>query len=214
MLPLSFSHHWNRRSWKAVRAGLLTAGLLASSALGTAAPSQAAPGQAFADALTLPQSGVFVPGALGGHVWLADAVNGFCRVDPQPLGGALLTNCRVDGARTPQQATYDPVRKLVYVADKSTRSQGVAAYTFDPATETLGTVSLITVVPQPGFRPSAVALSSDGNTLYVGFLRLNEIWALNLNTNASSQVGFSADPKRCGEKILEAIQMAWIDEAS
>ena len=25
--------------------------------------------------------------------------------------------------------------------------------------------------------------------------------------------GFSDDPKRCGEKILEAIQMAWIEEA-
>jgi len=25
--------------------------------------------------------------------------------------------------------------------------------------------------------------------------------------------GFSDDPKRSGEKILEAIQMAWIDEA-
>jgi FeS assembly protein IscX len=24
--------------------------------------------------------------------------------------------------------------------------------------------------------------------------------------------GFSDDPKRCGEKILEAIQMAWIEE--
>ena len=24
--------------------------------------------------------------------------------------------------------------------------------------------------------------------------------------------GFSDDPKRCGEKILEAIQMAWLDE--
>jgi len=26
--------------------------------------------------------------------------------------------------------------------------------------------------------------------------------------------GFDDDPKHCGEKILEAIQMAWIDEAS
>ncbi|MGB0127189.1 MAG: Fe-S cluster assembly protein IscX [Rhodocyclaceae bacterium] len=26
--------------------------------------------------------------------------------------------------------------------------------------------------------------------------------------------GFSDDPKRCGEKILEAIQMAWIEELS
>ena len=25
--------------------------------------------------------------------------------------------------------------------------------------------------------------------------------------------GFSDDPKRCGEKILEAIQMTWIEEA-
>ena len=25
-------------------------------------------------------------------------------------------------------------------------------------------------------------------------------------------VGFDDDPKHCGEKILEAIQMAWIDE--
>ena len=25
--------------------------------------------------------------------------------------------------------------------------------------------------------------------------------------------GFSDDPNRCGEKILEAIQMTWIDEA-
>ena len=25
---------------------------------------------------------------------------------------------------------------------------------------------------------------------------------------------FDDDPERCGEKILEAIQMAWIDEAS
>jgi FeS assembly protein IscX len=26
--------------------------------------------------------------------------------------------------------------------------------------------------------------------------------------------GFDDDPKRCGEKILEAIQMAWIEEVS
>ena len=31
-------------------------------------------------------------------------------------------------------------------------------------------------------------------------------WVLELD-------GFGDDPKHCGEKILEAIQMAWIDEA-
>ena len=30
-------------------------------------------------------------------------------------------------------------------------------------------------------------------------------WVLDLD-------GFDDDPKRCGEKILEAIQMAWIEE--
>jgi FeS assembly protein IscX len=30
-------------------------------------------------------------------------------------------------------------------------------------------------------------------------------WVLDLD-------GFEDDPKRCGEKILEAIQMAWIEE--
>jgi FeS assembly protein IscX len=31
-------------------------------------------------------------------------------------------------------------------------------------------------------------------------------WVLGLD-------GFADDPKRCGEKILEGIQMAWIEEA-
>ena len=37
------------------------------------------------------------------------------------------------------------------------------------------------------------------------FVQLRE-WVLALP-------GFSDDPAHCGEKILEAIQMAWIDEA-
>ncbi len=39
----------------------------------------------------------------------------------------------------------------------------------------------------------------------VRFVALRE-WVLALP-------GFNDDPARCGEKILEAIQMAWIDEA-
>ena len=38
-------------------------------------------------------------------------------------------------------------------------------------------------------------------------LRFTELrqWVLDLE-------GFDDDPERCGEKILEAIQMAWLDE--
>ena len=39
----------------------------------------------------------------------------------------------------------------------------------------------------------------------VNFVDLRD-WVLGLD-------GFDDDPKRCGEKILEAIQMAWIEEA-
>jgi len=53
----------------------------------------------------------------------------------------------------------------------------------------------------------AIALSEkypDIDPLTVRFTDLYQ-WVLALP-------GFSDDPKRCGEKILEAIQMAWIDE--
>jgi len=33
-----------------------------------------------------------------------------------------------------------------------------------------------------------------------------------LYTWVMALAGFGDDPKRCGEKILEAIQLAWIDE--
>jgi FeS assembly protein IscX len=41
---------------------------------------------------------------------------------------------------------------------------------------------------------------------YVRFTDLHR-WVMELD-------GFDDDPKRSGEKILEAIQMAWLDEAS
>lgn len=45
----------------------------------------------------------------------------------------------------------------------------------------------------------------DTNPLEVRFTDLQR-WVCELP-------GFNDDPSRCGEKILEAIQMAWIDEA-
>ena len=54
----------------------------------------------------------------------------------------------------------------------------------------------------------AVALSEklpDTDPKAIRFTDLYQ-WVLELD-------GFDDDPKRCGEKILEAIQMAWIEEA-
>ena len=46
----------------------------------------------------------------------------------------------------------------------------------------------------------------DQDPVRVNFVDLRD-WVLALP-------GFDDDPKRCGEKILEAIQQAWIDEVS
>lgn len=57
-------------------------------------------------------------------------------------------------------------------------------------------------------RDIAIALAEkfpDQDPRSVNFVDLYQ-WVLALP-------GFSDDPKRCGEKILEAIQMAWIEEA-
>ena len=57
-------------------------------------------------------------------------------------------------------------------------------------------------------REIAIALSEqfpDQDPARVNFVDLRN-WVLALP-------GFSDDPKRSGEKILEAIQMAWIEEA-
>ena len=57
-------------------------------------------------------------------------------------------------------------------------------------------------------REIAIALSEhhpDKDPSSVNFVDLYK-WVLALP-------GFDDDAKRCGEKILEAIQMAWIDEA-
>jgi len=57
-------------------------------------------------------------------------------------------------------------------------------------------------------REIAIALTEqfpDTDPKTVNFVDLYK-WVLALE-------GFRDDPKRCGEKILEAIQMAWIEEA-
>ena len=57
-------------------------------------------------------------------------------------------------------------------------------------------------------REIAIALAEkfpDTDPKNVNFVDLYQ-WVLALE-------GFGDDPKRCGEKILEAIQMAWIEEA-
>jgi len=56
-------------------------------------------------------------------------------------------------------------------------------------------------------RDIAIALSEAHPDIDPNHVRFTELrdWVLALP-------GFDDDPKHCGEKILEAIQMAWLDE--
>ena len=57
-------------------------------------------------------------------------------------------------------------------------------------------------------REIAIALAEkfpDADPERVNFVDLRD-WVMALE-------GFDDDPRRCGEKILEAIQMSWIEEA-
>ena len=139
---------------------------------------------------TLPGNGVWLPGALGGHLWTADSINGLCRMDvpPPPAGvpavaGALthenLSTCKVGatagGLLKPEQSSYDAGRHLLYVADGGTKSVGVVRFSFDPATETLSTPQVIaaglvgTGLGLDGQRADAVARDPLTDALYVGF---------------------------------------------
>ncbi|MDK2124644.1 Fe-S cluster assembly protein IscX [Parachitinimonas caeni] len=57
-------------------------------------------------------------------------------------------------------------------------------------------------------RDIAIALADTYPDIDPRTIRFTELmnWVLKLE-------GFSDDPKHCGEKILEAIQLAWMDEA-
>jgi len=57
-------------------------------------------------------------------------------------------------------------------------------------------------------RDIAIALSEKHSGVDPQYVRFTDLhrWVLELD-------GFDDDPKHSGEKILEAIQMAWIDEA-
>ena len=58
-------------------------------------------------------------------------------------------------------------------------------------------------------REIAIALSEQHAEVDPRSVRFTDLrrWVLELP-------GFDDDPKHCGEKILEAIQMAWIDETA
>lgn len=155
--------------------------------------------------LTFPQNGVFIPGALGGHVWIPDGALGLCRLDPGVNPGTfILTNCDRTAA-SPAQAIYDPVSGFAYVADASSRSNNVVRLRFDRTREVVNGSAVLAFTPPNGpngtvGRTSAVALGPDG-ALYAGFIKSASIMrysnptANSPNPSLSSIIGQTSDGK-------------------
>ena len=176
------------RSGRGSRLALALAGSAAAVAVAAAPASAAVTGSMLATGLNSPGGTV----RLGGHLWVADHVNGFCRLDPNAATGKLAINTATcnTAALSPGQPAFDPVTNSVYVPDNSTKGNGVYRLSFNPTTETVRTSALLgSDVIVAGNKPTSTVLSADGTALYVGSIRGgNLVKIANPATSAAGQV--------------------------
>ncbi len=134
----------------------------------------AAFGTLYSSGATAPGGMLWLPGPTGnadGNLWVSDHAQGFGRVD------CVAGNCTFNALSAVPgdgQAAFDRSRNLLYVPDASRQSQGITRYTYNPATKTLSDPVLIASAFAAD-RPVACALSSNGNQLYISFLRTGNI---------------------------------------
>jgi hypothetical protein len=128
--------------------------------------------------LTIPRGGAWIPGALGGHFWQPDSVQGICRVD-----GTGTSNCSGTAKSGGQIAvgTSPGGTVYVFVPDSSSTSTAVVRYQFNPANETLSNPLIMDVPNQTsvgggarGGRSVAAVLDRAGN-LYVSYIKSGDI---------------------------------------
>jgi hypothetical protein len=146
--------------------------------------------------VSFPHGGVWMPGSLGGHLWVSDSADAFCRMDPNPSPGpsnpptasgapfALNVNtCNVFVTK-PGQPAYDPKPQpdgthFVYLPDgiAGNKSVGLARLTFDPNGNVCGAPETVCnpVIVAPGSgldgqQAHAAAIDPATGAVYVGFL--------------------------------------------
>ncbi len=139
--------------------------------------------------VTSPAGMVFLPGSLGGHLWVSDHLKGFCRFDPTANGTVANDATCIQGVNakkagvpnvlgpvSPGQPVFDSVNKFVYVSDDAATvaadatTSGVWRLTFDPVSETITNTVLLVNMSTLGAglnKPKGLALDAAGN-LYVG----------------------------------------------
>jgi hypothetical protein len=154
---------------------LNNSGPIAPPPVNTPPPPPPLGGQLYAS-VTRPKATLWVPGSLGGHLWVSDASSGFCRVEIGLTPG--LSNCfKPTTGFVPGQASYgntfDNVGNLIavniYVPDTS--STVIYRLAFNPPTETLGATLGLSVAPN---KPTCTAVGLDGS-VYMGFSNVSTI---------------------------------------
>ena len=189
--------------------------LLISSAFAiglTATTSFAASGSLYMPQATDPHGELWLNGSSGGHLWVADVLHGFCRMDVDPATGAVsistATNACAHPGQKSSQATLDPRPNadgtlFVYTCDWATQSVGCYRMRFDPTTETMLQTELLAPGRFPGnIKPFATALGPADHKLYVTSDANQNIYRYTVPNDASvgnqtvEQVGVSNDGKR------------------
>ncbi|MBI5583670.1 MAG: hypothetical protein HY892_07585 [Deltaproteobacteria bacterium] len=174
-------------------------------------PTNQLPGIAFiapgvgrqeATGLTLPAGLIFLPGALGGHFWISDHLQGFCRLDRDPLPpGNLIINvdtCQggLQSIVSPGQPSFDPANNKVYLPDSAADVNPLFRLNYDRNSETIlpGLTTVATGLLNAADRMIASALGPDGH-LYVGFIRTGMIQRVTTpNGPTQTVVNVGTDP--------------------
>lgn len=160
-------------------------------------------GALLSSGITAPKGGVtWIPDSTpaGGHYWVSDHSNGFCRIDPLPAGSIGPNAVNVSFCDpgftigSPGQAAYDPrpdavgsLTHNIYVPDNAVKSPGVWKLTFDPATATVSNpVGMAPGSPLADQKANGLALDPVHDALYVGDLIDGNIRRIN---------GVNGDPR-------------------
>jgi hypothetical protein len=162
--------------WCALRA--ITALLIGTAfGIGLTSATLAANGSLYMPQATDPHGELWLNGSSGGHLWVADVLHGFCRIDSDPTSGAMSISTATNACAHPGQKSSQPVldptpnpdgTSFVYTCDWATQSLGCYRMRFDPTTETMLQTELLAPGRFPSnVKPFATAIGPADHKLYV-----------------------------------------------
>jgi hypothetical protein len=163
-------------------------------------------GSLYVAPITAPSGGVWIPGAgaLPGHEWVSDHLQGFCRVDETAPGSGIFAvnnaTCvsRLQGLNSAGQAVLrkDGNGSFVYIPDNASKGTTILRLSISADGQTI--TDLASIGQQEGLnitRPQGAAMSANG-VLYVGSRKSGDIWRITNPGGGSpvaTKVGRSSD---------------------